>query len=113
MSKDTEIKTTAKKTIHELYNSLKTYPDQNKTLTDITDVLMQVYKKLDTAPNPEALVNRLANYIYVAGFSNIHLNAADEQRVIDLGATGSKAGWNGRYMADFADKSQFFGIFDR
>ena len=37
-----------KKVIHELYNSLMTRPNQTKALLDITDVLFQVYKKIDT-----------------------------------------------------------------
>ncbi|HFM6519079.1 TPA: bacteriocin immunity protein, partial [Enterococcus faecium] len=42
-----------KKVIHELYNSLMTRPNQTKALLDITDVLFQVYKKIDTAKYPE------------------------------------------------------------
>ncbi|HAP8853142.1 TPA: bacteriocin immunity protein, partial [Enterococcus faecium] len=48
-----------KKVIHELYNSLMTRPNQTKALLDITDVLFQVYKKIDTAKYPEILVNKL------------------------------------------------------
>ncbi|WP_282802077.1 bacteriocin immunity protein [Secundilactobacillus kimchicus] len=103
----------AKPYIKALCTGLKQYSEQPKELRDITDVLTQVYKKIDSTKNPEALVNRLVNYIYVAGFGAIHLKPEDEKLLIELGAIGSKAGWNGRYMSDFANKSQFYSIFDK
>ena len=57
-----------KEVIHELYNSLMDRPQKPSGLLDITDVLLQVYKKLDTVRYPEYLINKLVNYIYSVGF---------------------------------------------
>ncbi|HFC9132622.1 TPA: bacteriocin immunity protein, partial [Enterococcus faecium] len=45
-----------KKIIHELYNSLMKR-DKTKAILDITDVLLQVYKKIDSEKYPEILIN--------------------------------------------------------
>lgn len=87
-----------KKVIHELYNSLMTRPNQTKALLDITDVLFQVYKKIDTAKYPEILVNKLVNYIYIVGFDNkIRFIDNDEKLLIELGDISKKAGINSKY----------------
>lgn len=57
-----EIREKAQAQIHKLYNDLMQH-EQTPALIDITDVLLQVYKKLDTVKNPEVWVNRLVNYI--------------------------------------------------
>ncbi len=63
-----------------------TRPNQTKALLDITDVLFQVYKKIDTAKYPEILVNKLVNYIYIVGFDNkIRFIDNDEKLLIELG----------------------------
>ena len=46
-----------KEVIHELYNSLMDRPQKPIGLLDITDVLLQVYKKLDTVRYPEYFLN--------------------------------------------------------
>ncbi|MFL2064168.1 bacteriocin immunity protein [Latilactobacillus sakei] len=101
-----------KKNIHTLYNSLISHPDKSNALLDITDVLSQVYLTLETAKNPEALVNRLSNYIYSVGFGKIHLNKSEEQLLIDLGAYGQRAGWNSVYRGDYTAKAEFFNYSD-
>lgn len=101
-----------KENIHTLYNSLMAHPDKSNALLDITDVLSQVYLTLETAKNPEALVNRLSNYIYSVGFGEIHLNKSEEQLLIDLGAYGQRAGWNGVYRGDCTSKAEFFNYSD-
>ena len=53
-----EIREKAQAQIHDLYNDLM-QREQTPALIDITDVLLQVYKKLDTVKNPEVWVNRL------------------------------------------------------
>lgn len=57
-----------KEVIHELYNNLMDRPQKTSGLLDITDVLLQVYKKIDTTKYPEYLLNKLVNYIYSVGF---------------------------------------------
>lgn len=49
-----------KEVIHELYNSLMDRPQKPSGLLDITDVLLQVYKKLDTVRYPEYLIRKRA-----------------------------------------------------
>lgn len=44
--------------------------DKTKAILDITDVLLQVYKKIDSEKYPEILINKLVNYIYIVGFDN-------------------------------------------
>lgn len=102
----------AKENTHTLYNSLMAHPDKSNALLDITDVLLQVYLKIDTVKNPEALVNRLANYIYSVGFGKIHLAKDEEHLLIDLGAFGQRAGWNGVYRGDYTAKADFFSYAD-
>ncbi|MCT4403890.1 bacteriocin immunity protein [Leuconostoc falkenbergense] len=102
----------AKHNIELLYLSL-----QSKLIVpgirDITDVLLQVNKKIDTSKNPEALVNRMVNYIRITASSEkLHFSKADEKMIIDLGVIGQRAGLNGQYMADFSDKSQFYSYAD-
>ena len=92
----------AKENIHTLYNSLMAHPDKSNALLDITDVLSQVYLTLETTKNPEALVNRLANYIYSVGFGKIHLNKS----------YGQRAGWNSVYRGDYTAKAEFFNYSD-
>lgn len=103
----------AKHNIELLYLSL-----QSKLIApgirDITDVLLQVNKQIDTSKNPEALVNRMVNYIRITASSEkLHFSKADEKLIIDLGMIGQQAGLNGQYMADFSDKSQFYSYTDR
>lgn len=95
--------------IHELYNLLKERPDETPELLDITDVLLQVYKKIDQEKYPERLVNRLVNYIRNASLKGrLHFSKKEEALMIQLGSLGNKAGLNSIYQGDYSDKSQFY-----
>lgn len=99
--------------IHDLYNRLSQRPHSSETLMDITDILLQVYRKLTNAKNPEALINRLVNYVYRVGFdNNVHFDKDEEHLLIELGVIAGRAGLNGVYRSDAGDKSQFYGMFD-
>ncbi|WP_125772317.1 bacteriocin immunity protein [Companilactobacillus furfuricola] len=100
-----------KENIKELYDQLNSREAKNAHLLNIIDVLMQVYKKLDKSKDPVVLVNHMVNYCYVEGFGRILLTKSEEALLIELGTYGKKAGLNGRYLADFANKSQFYSIF--
>lgn len=102
-----------KKYIHDLYNELMQQSNKSAALLDITDVLVQVYSKLDQTKNKEALVNRMVNYIYIVGFSNITLSKTAESNLIELGNIAKTAGWNGVYRGNSVDKSQFYSIFEK
>lgn len=85
--------------------------DETKAILDITDVLLQVYKKIDSEKYPEILINKLVKYIYIVGFDNkIHFLGNDEKLLIELGDISKKAGINSKYKANFTDKSQFYSI---
>ena len=47
-----------KATIHQLYNLMNQWPDQSGEVLNITDVLLQVYTKLDQEKQPEVLINK-------------------------------------------------------
>ncbi|ENZ5663371.1 bacteriocin immunity protein [Enterococcus hirae] len=103
-----------KKIIHELYNSLSARNNYTNSLLDITDVLLQVYKKIDTVKYPEILVNKLVNYIYIVGFNNdIHFFDEDEKLLRELGNISKKAGINSKYKANFSDKTQFYSYLEK
>lgn len=104
--------TQVKENIKNLYDQLNATEDKNSHLLNITDVLMQVYNKLDKSKDPVVLVNHMVNYCYVEGFGRILLTKSEEALLIELGTYGKEAGLNGRYMANFADKSQFYSIFE-
>lgn len=103
-----------KNNIHQLYNSLQDRELKSSELLDITDILLQVYTKLDSVNNPEALINRLVNYIRSVSLKGkIKYNAEEEKAMIDLAEFAQKAGLNGLYRGDFSDKSQFYSYFDK
>ncbi|MGP5429906.1 bacteriocin immunity protein [Enterococcus malodoratus] len=111
---ETDPRKQAQQLIHDLYNRLIKRQNPPETVTDITDVLLQVYRKLDNEKNPAALVNRLVNYIYRVGFDNkVHFDKAEEQLIIDLGTISNRAGFNGVYRSDAGSKAQFYSVFDR
>lgn len=113
MQRESELRQQAQEAIKGLIVRLSGWSDQSGDLLDIIDVLMQVDKKITTAKNPEALVNRLVNYIRsVAIKGRLHFPDEEEKLMIDLGIIGQKAGLNGAYMADFSDKSQFYGMLE-
>ncbi len=112
--KEQIVRDSAKKDIESLTALLKGRNDQSSELLDIIDVLEQVDHKLDKVKNPEALVNRLVNYIRsLALKGKIHFPSDQENLIIDLGVIGQKAGLNGAYMADFSDKSQFYSLLEK
>lgn len=108
-----DIREEAKKNIHILYGSLMQHDEKSSYLLDVTDVLSQVYKKIDDAKNPEALLNRMVHYIYVAGFSRVSLNHDEEKALMELGNLSKRAGFNGAYRGNSVDKSQFYSIFEK
>ncbi|WP_125568435.1 bacteriocin immunity protein [Companilactobacillus insicii] len=103
----------AKELIHGLYNYLIKLPNPSTGLLNITDVLLQVYTKIDDTKDVDTLINHLVNYIYVEGFDSINLPKEQESQLIDLAHMAKKAGWNGRNLSDFTDKSQFYSYFDK
>lgn len=107
-----DIRNEAQLNISYLYNSFKKHPDQSKYLLNILDVLIQVYKKMETAKNPEVWINRLVNYIYSEGWSRINLSRDEEKTLIELGDMSKRAGLNGMNRANFTDKSQFYSLFE-
>ncbi|KRO00018.1 bacteriocin immunity protein [Companilactobacillus kimchiensis] len=108
-----DIREDAKLHIHNLYNSLNQRQEKPSYLLNITDVLAQVYLKMDTAKNPEVWLNRLANYIYNEEFNRIHLTREEDKDLMALGNLSKSAGWNGMNRGNFNDKSQFYSIFER
>lgn len=104
----------AKGDIHELYNLLSKRGEQPAELLDITDVLLQVYQKLDKEKNPATLLNRLVNYIRNAALKGrLHFSKKEEGLIIQLGVFGQKAGLNGIYQGDYSDKSQFYSYLEQ
>lgn len=99
----------AKNYIHELYNALSKREEKSAELLNITDVLLQVYKKLDESDNPEALVQRLVNYIRNAALKGrVYFPKKEEGLMIGLAVIGQRAGLNSVYRGDYSDKSQFY-----
>lgn len=99
----------AKTDIQNLRTLLEEHQTKSTGILDIDDALAQVYKKLDSSHNPEALINRLVNYIRSRAIADhLHFPENQEELIIDLSVIGQKAGLNGLYMADFSDKSQFY-----
>ncbi|MFC6181192.1 bacteriocin immunity protein [Lactiplantibacillus daowaiensis] len=100
-------------TIQALLELLKQRQPASTELLDIIDVLGQVQKKVATGKNPAALVNRLVNYIRsLAVKARLHFSKPEEDLIVQLSVFGQKAGLNGQYMADFSDKSQFYGLLE-
>lgn len=107
--KRTETIESMKSHIHDLYNSLKNRKKQTSEILDITDVLLQVYKNIDTCKNPEVLINRLINYIRFVSLKGKLSYLPNEDKIInELAEFSKKVGLNGLYRADVSDKSQFY-----
>lgn len=105
--------TKVKATIHELYNRLNQRENQTAGLQDITDCLLQVYKKIAVVKNPESLLSALVNYIYVTGFNHkIQFHGRDEELLRELARYNQTAGLNAKYRSDFTDKSQFYSFLE-
>lgn len=111
MDKDNREK--AKQLIHDLYNYLIKVPEPSKNLLNVTDVLLQVYQTIDDTKDLAPLLSKLVNYIYVEGFDTLSLPREQEHQLIELGDMAKSAGWNGRYRANYTDKSQFYSYFDK
>lgn len=98
-----------KEIVSDLYNRLVKRDTKSSELSDILDVLLKVYQKLDTEKHPERLINKLIQYIRItASTGKINFSSEEEKLTIQLSVIGQKAGLNGSYMADFSDKSQFY-----
>ncbi|WP_419182006.1 bacteriocin immunity protein [Lacticaseibacillus pabuli] len=106
-----EERETASQEVQELSSLLVAEDNQSPQMLDIIDVLGQVSKRLDKVKDPAPLINRLVNYIRISA-SNGRLDFSKDQEklMIELGYISQKAGRNGLYMADFSDKSQFYGF---
>ncbi|GEO64733.1 bacteriocin immunity protein [Companilactobacillus nantensis] len=105
-----DITAVAKEHIQFLYESLMKRPEKSSYLLNITDVLKQVYLKIDSAKDPAVLISRLVKYIYVEGFSRVTLSKDEEKELIELGNLSKSASWNGMNMGDFNDKFQFYSL---
>lgn len=103
----------AQKNIDELYNSLMKRTEKTTDLQNVTDVLLKVYETLPESKNPESLLSKLVNYIYIVGFNVLHLTKEEESLLISLGDMSKRSGLNGRYSANFTDKSEFYSYFDK
>lgn len=114
MKKDLEIREDSKKHIKGLYDSLMARPEKDSHLLNITDVLKEVYGKIDKDKNPTDLLTRLVKYIYIEGFSRISLSKTEEADLIALGDISKRGGSATiAYNGNFSDKSQFYSLFER
>ena len=97
--------------VHSLYNSLAA--EKNPNLADIEEVLLKVYKRIDSFDSLSKhkivpLINRLVNYIYFTGYTEkIHFSPDEENLLRKLSAIGKYAGLTGTYGSNYRDKSQF------
>ncbi|MCW6683157.1 bacteriocin immunity protein [Aerococcaceae bacterium NML160702] len=92
--------------IHQLYNSLA-HTDK-VAYQDLLEVWLKVYQRLDNEANPEALVNRLVNYIYFTTLTEqLTFSSEQEAYIRELADFAKHAGLNGCYRSDYGDKDQF------
>ncbi|CAI3360334.1 bacteriocin immunity protein [Enterococcus cecorum] len=102
-----------KEKVHELYNLLITHTKEEQATSwlDITDCLLQVYKKIDTNPSPPILVSKLVNYIYLTAVdARLHFTPQEEGLINELNHYANEAGINRQYRANAVDKSQFYDL---
>lgn len=98
-----------KESIHALYNHLTKRQEKKHELLDITDVLLQVYTKINQVEHPGYLVNRLVNYIRMVSLKGKIQYSKEEENLMNQLADFSKdVGLNGVYRGNLYDKSQFF-----
>lgn len=96
----------AKELVHQLYNDLDDNSGQD--MKEVKEVLLKVYKKLDRVKDEEPLINRLALFISFSAHANHLTFSSNQQRLItQLNEIGLRAKWNGGYLADHFDKTQF------
>lgn len=101
----------SKKLINSLHDLLVTRPDYNDNsgLKDITDVLIQVNKTIETNKYPERLVSKLVAYIYSMGPAHKIFFPKEQESIInELGVIAQKAGNTGLYYASTDTKDDFF-----
>ena len=101
----------SKELISSLYELLIKRDDYNENtgLQDITDVLIQVNKTIDTNKYPERLVSKLISYLYSMGPAHRIFFPRDQESLIDqLGVIAQKSGNTGLYSGSFDFKSEFF-----
>jgi len=101
----------SKELISSLYELLIKRDDykENSGLQDITDVLVQVNKTIDTNKYPERLVSKLVSYIYSMGPAHRIFFPKDQEALInELGVIAQKSGNTGLYSGSFDFKSEFF-----
>ncbi|KRL02416.1 bacteriocin immunity protein [Liquorilactobacillus capillatus] len=109
-----DLRSKVKEDLQKLFENLDKRKTQTVEILDIKDVLAQIHSKIGDVKNPEALINRLVNYIRsLAIKGRIHFSSTEEQLIIDLGVIGQQAGLNGVYMADFSDKAQFYSVLEK
>ncbi|MBZ1513783.1 bacteriocin immunity protein [Leuconostoc mesenteroides] len=102
-----------KNIIENLTAELTNGTNKSSQMLDIIDVLNQVNKNIEKEKYPERLLNKLVNYIRaVALDGKISFDKSEEDKIVEIGVGGQRSGLNGQYMADFTDKSQFYGILE-
>ncbi|GAB5057254.1 hypothetical protein COSHB9_16420 [Companilactobacillus alimentarius] len=55
----------------------------------------------------------MVNYIYMEAFGRVHFSREEDNLLIELGDLSKRSGLNGRNRANFNDKSQFYGLFEK
>ncbi|MCI1689596.1 MAG: bacteriocin immunity protein [Leuconostoc mesenteroides] len=102
-----------KNIIENLTAELTNGTNKSSQMLDIIDVLNQVNKNIEKEKYPERLLNKLVNYIRaVALDGKISFDKSEEDKIVEIGVGGQRSGLNGQYMADFTDKSQFYGVLE-
>ncbi|MHC5228954.1 bacteriocin immunity protein [Enterococcus sp. LJL99] len=92
--------------IADLYNSFK--DNQGSNYLELKQVLLKVYKKLDTSINEESLIARLTNFIYFKTLTEKWKFTAEQNQIInELSAIAKSADVNNNYRGDLGSLSQF------
>lgn len=95
-----------KQLITDLYNSFKN--TQGNNYSELKEVLLKVYKKIDTSINEEALIARLINFIYFKAITEKwEFNSEQNQIINKLSYIAKSAGVNNNYRGDLGSLSQF------
>lgn len=82
---------------------------RNSYLEDISDVLIQVNKTIDTDKYPDRLLSKLITFIYSMGpAGNIYFPKNQEQIINKIAVLAQKSGNTGLYYSSFNTKSDFF-----
>lgn len=103
------ISVSTKKIVYQLYNHLIARADKNKGLRDITDVLLQVYTKIDSSKYPELLENRLVNYILIVAVDNhVLFDTYEKKCILELENIAKNLGATINYQVGCVSKAQFY-----